>query len=194
SARNSIMPRETFLAPATLPLASTSGASRTSTISTSPLAIIACASATVSLGTAALAASIISLIVAAMGVSLNKVVTDFYQIVTALACAGCSQSRTRLRYRRTGTVPRVRIAMPRGLNVLTGSCPWPGPWSGSHGAHLQLQAREDPIPTVCLVPSTLTLRVAGACAAEMSFYNQLLPCFLDAGLRGPKATRKLWTT
>ena len=32
--------------------------------------------------------------------------------------------------------------------VLTGSCPWPGSWSGSHGAHLHLQAREDPIPTV----------------------------------------------
>jgi hypothetical protein len=40
--------------------------------------------------------------------------------------------------------------------VLTGSCPWPGSWSGSHGAHLHLQAREDPIPTVCLVPSTLS--------------------------------------
>ena len=28
--------------------------------------------------------------------------------------------------------------------VLTGSCPWPGSWSWSYGAHLQLQAREDP--------------------------------------------------
>ena len=28
--------------------------------------------------------------------------------------------------------------------VLTGSCPWPGPWSRTHGAHLHLQAREDP--------------------------------------------------
>ncbi len=27
--------------------------------------------------------------------------------------------------------------------VLTGSCPRPGPWSWAHGAHLQLQARED---------------------------------------------------
>jgi 5-formyltetrahydrofolate cyclo-ligase len=44
--------------------------------------------------------------------------------------------------------------MPRGLNVLTGSCPWPGPWSWSYGAHLQLQAREDPIPTANAVPST----------------------------------------
>src|SRR6185312_9266676 len=28
--------------------------------------------------------------------------------------------------------------------VLIGSCPWPGPWSRTYGAHLQLQAREDP--------------------------------------------------
>ena len=28
--------------------------------------------------------------------------------------------------------------------VLTGSCPWPRSWSWSYGAHLQLQAREDP--------------------------------------------------
>jgi 5-formyltetrahydrofolate cyclo-ligase len=28
--------------------------------------------------------------------------------------------------------------------VLTGSCPWPRSWSRSHGAHLHLQAREDP--------------------------------------------------
>ena len=28
--------------------------------------------------------------------------------------------------------------------VLTGSCPWPGSWSRSYGAHLHLQAREDP--------------------------------------------------
>ena len=28
--------------------------------------------------------------------------------------------------------------------VLTGSCPWPGSWSRTYGAHLHLQAREDP--------------------------------------------------
>ena len=28
--------------------------------------------------------------------------------------------------------------------VLIGSCPWPGPWFRSYGAHLHLQAREDP--------------------------------------------------
>lgn len=28
--------------------------------------------------------------------------------------------------------------------VLTGSCPWPGSWFRSYGAHLHLQAREDP--------------------------------------------------
>ena len=55
--------------------------------------------------------------------------------------------------------------MPRGLNVLTGSCPWPGSWSGSHGAHLQLQAREDPVPTVDAVPSTLDHR-HGRAASE----------------------------
>ena len=27
--------------------------------------------------------------------------------------------------------------------VLIGSCPWPGPWSWSYGAHLLRQARED---------------------------------------------------
>jgi 5-formyltetrahydrofolate cyclo-ligase len=32
--------------------------------------------------------------------------------------------------------------------VLTGSCPWPEPWLRSYGAHLHLQAREDPNPTV----------------------------------------------
>ncbi len=31
--------------------------------------------------------------------------------------------------------------------VLTGSCPWPRSWSRSYGAHLHLQAREDPDPT-----------------------------------------------
>src|SRR5262245_15566435 len=31
--------------------------------------------------------------------------------------------------------------------VLTGSCSWPGSWSWTHGAHLHLQAREDPTPT-----------------------------------------------
>lgn len=28
--------------------------------------------------------------------------------------------------------------------VLTGSCPWPGSWFRTYGAHLHLQAREDP--------------------------------------------------
>jgi 5-formyltetrahydrofolate cyclo-ligase len=39
--------------------------------------------------------------------------------------------------------------------VLIGSCPWPGPWFRSYGAHLHLQAREDPTPTAMTVPSTL---------------------------------------
>src|SRR3954447_7717734 len=38
--------------------------------------------------------------------------------------------------------------------VLTGSCPCPGPWFRTHGAHLQLQAREDPHPTATAVPPT----------------------------------------
>src|SRR5262249_16610015 len=43
SARNSSMPRDTCTAPVTLPLFSTSGASRTSTTSVLPLLIISCA-------------------------------------------------------------------------------------------------------------------------------------------------------
>jgi 5-formyltetrahydrofolate cyclo-ligase len=39
--------------------------------------------------------------------------------------------------------------------VLIGSCPWPEPWFRSYGAHLHLQAREDPTPTAMTVPSTL---------------------------------------
>jgi len=37
--------------------------------------------------------------------------------------------------------------------VLTGSCPCPGSWPRTHGAHLHLQAREDPTPTAAAVPS-----------------------------------------
>src|ERR1700743_1266124 len=43
--------------------------------------------------------------------------------------------------------------------VLTGSCPWPGSWSGSHGAHLHLQAREDPNSNGVLGPVHLFLAV-----------------------------------
>src|SRR6185295_7859482 len=63
------MPRETWTAPAALPLFSTSGASRTSTTSVLPLAIISRASAGVIRGTAALAASIICLTLVAMASS-----------------------------------------------------------------------------------------------------------------------------
>src|SRR5262245_65588113 len=63
------MPRETFTAPATLPLFSTSGASRTSTTRVLPLAIISRACASVIRGTAALAASIICLTLVAMASS-----------------------------------------------------------------------------------------------------------------------------
>lgn len=38
--------------------------------------------------------------------------------------------------------------------VLTGSCPWPEPWFRTYGAHLHLQAREDPTPTAEAVPPT----------------------------------------
>src|SRR5262249_37891436 len=58
SARNSSRPRETFTAPATLPLFSTSCASRTSTIRVLPCATMSRACAGVIRGTAALAASI----------------------------------------------------------------------------------------------------------------------------------------
>ena len=57
--RNSSIPRDTCTAPATLPLFSTSGASRTSTTSVLPLLIISRACAGVMRGTAALATSII---------------------------------------------------------------------------------------------------------------------------------------
>src|SRR5262245_52299874 len=60
------MPRDTCTAPATLPLFSTSGASRTSTTRVLPLAIISLACAGVTRGTAALAASIICLTLVAM--------------------------------------------------------------------------------------------------------------------------------
>src|ERR1700716_2724455 len=60
------MPREMWTAPAALPLFSTSGASRTSSSSVLPLAIISRVSAGVIRGTAALAASIICLTLVAM--------------------------------------------------------------------------------------------------------------------------------
>src|SRR5262249_52749168 len=64
------MPRETLTAPATLPLFSTSGASRTSRTSVFPFAIISFACAGAIRGTAALAASIICLTLVAMIISL----------------------------------------------------------------------------------------------------------------------------
>src|SRR6516162_7512039 len=63
------MPRETCRAPATLPLFSTSGASRTSTTRVLPLAIMSRACAGVMRGTAALAVSIICLTFVAMASS-----------------------------------------------------------------------------------------------------------------------------
>src|SRR5689334_6619714 len=44
--------------------------------------------------------------------------------------------------------------------VLTGSCPWPEPWFRTYGAHLHLQAREDPHPTAEAVPSAHLMNVA----------------------------------
>src|SRR5262249_7866140 len=73
SARNSSMPRETFTAPATLPLCCTSGASRTSTTSVLPLVIISRACADVMRGTAALAASSICFTVADMVSSFPRI-------------------------------------------------------------------------------------------------------------------------
>src|SRR5690242_20603696 len=64
------MPRETWMAPAALPLCSTSGASRTSTIMAFPWASMSFASAGVMRGTAALAACSRSLTVIAMSSSL----------------------------------------------------------------------------------------------------------------------------
>src|SRR3981189_1256656 len=63
------MPRETCPGPATLPLFSTSGPSRTSTTSVLPLAIISRACVGVIRGTAALAASIICLALVAIASS-----------------------------------------------------------------------------------------------------------------------------
>ena len=44
---------------------------------------------------------------------------------SALHCAG-------------GAAGCVRRHIPRGLTISDGSCPWPGPWSRSYGAHLLL--------------------------------------------------------
>ena len=41
--------------------------------------------------------------------------------------------------------------------VLIGSCSCPGSWSRTYGAHLHLQAREDPNPTATAVPPTYFL-------------------------------------
>ena len=62
------MPRETWTAPAIFPVFSTSGASRTSTSKTSPLAIISRACAGVRRGTEAFAASIICLTLVVMAI------------------------------------------------------------------------------------------------------------------------------
>src|SRR5262245_26287645 len=64
------MPRDTATAPLILPLCCTSGGSRTSTISTLPSLIFACASAGVSLRTAAFASAISSFTPIAILVSL----------------------------------------------------------------------------------------------------------------------------
>src|SRR3974390_124085 len=63
------MPRETCRAPATLPLLSNSGASRTSTTSVLPFVMISRACAGVIRGTAAFAASIICLTLVGMTVA-----------------------------------------------------------------------------------------------------------------------------
>src|SRR5262249_15661108 len=83
------MPRETFTAPDTLPLFSTSGASRTSTTRVLPLAIISRACAGVIRGTAALAASIICLTLVAMA-------SSSFPAFTPVAC-GCTPAVSGLR-------------------------------------------------------------------------------------------------
>src|SRR6266436_214457 len=104
SARNSSMPRETFTAPATLPLFSTSGASRTSTTSVLPLAIISRACAGVIRGTAALAASIICLTLVAMASSsLRRSRPSPADAPAASDCAEDITARTALqRYPKSG--------------------------------------------------------------------------------------------
>src|SRR5262245_46533039 len=69
SARNSSMPREMWTAPLTLPPACSSGASRTSTTTALPLAIISRAWSGVIRGTAALAAASISFTLVGMAIS-----------------------------------------------------------------------------------------------------------------------------
>ena len=44
--------------------------------------------------------------------------------------------------------------------VLTGSCPWPGPWFRSYGAHLHCRPVRIQIPTANAVPSALLLGFA----------------------------------
>src|SRR6516165_136892 len=86
SARNSKKLRETFTAPATLPVCSTSGGSRTSTTSVLPCAIISRACAAVIRGTAALAASIISFKFVAMCLLLLRV----FPVRGPSLCAGAT--------------------------------------------------------------------------------------------------------
>src|SRR5260370_21709285 len=98
------MPRETFTAPATLPLFSTSGASRTSSTSVLPLAIISRACAGVIRGTAALAASIICLTLVAMASSsLRRSRPSPADAPAASDCAEGITARTALqRYPKSG--------------------------------------------------------------------------------------------
>src|SRR6185437_10101479 len=44
--------------------------------------------------------------------------------------------------------------------VLTVSCPCPRPLSRAYGAHLHLQALEDPVPTACAVPSAISHKLS----------------------------------
>lgn len=55
--------------------------------------------------------------------------------------------------------------------VLTGSCPCPEPWFRAYGAHLHLQAREDPVPTVVAVPSTVSTH-AGRMNSKIAMRKQ----------------------
>src|SRR5690242_12142111 len=101
------MPRETCTAPDTLPLASISGASRTSTTRACPLAIISLASPGDSFGTAAFAASSICLTLVGMAGLGDMVGAARFELATT--CTPCRYA-TRLRY-----APKGEILPSQGL-------------------------------------------------------------------------------
>src|SRR6185437_6168210 len=51
--------------------------------------------------------------------------------------------------------------------VLTGSCPWPGPWSWSYGAHLHCRPVRIQEPTASTVPSAYLFELNSLCRSSV---------------------------